>query len=98
MAGAGQLGKVGLDTHTQGVDRRGVAGVGLDLGHRLGHQLLGLLQVAAPQGHLGQASKQRPGVLCSRDRGGKQPPDGLQPRLGGVQVTKAHLQGGPIDR
>ena len=38
------------------------SGVGLDLGHRLGHQLLGLLQVAAPQRQLGQASKQRPGV------------------------------------
>ena len=98
VAGPGQLGAVGLHPHAQGVDGRGVAGVGLDLGYGLGHQLLGLVQVAAPQRQLGQASEQRAGPLGHGDRGGEQAPDGLQPRLGGVQVAKAQLQRGPGQR
>jgi hypothetical protein len=64
----------------------------------LGHQLLGLLQVVAPQGQLDEPGEQRAGVLGLGDRGREQAPDGLQSRLGAVQVAAAQLQRGPGQR
>jgi hypothetical protein len=54
----GQLGTVGLHPHAKGIDRCGVAGVGLDRRQGLGHQLLGLVQVTTPQRQLGEAGEQ----------------------------------------
>ena len=98
VAGPGQLGAVGLDAHAEGIERRGIARVGLNQGHGLGHQLPGLSGVAAPQRQLGQAGEQRAGQLGLGDRGGKQPPDGAQPCLGGVEVAAAQLQRGPREQ
>jgi hypothetical protein len=95
VAGAGQLGAVGLHPYAQGVQGRGVAWVGRHQRHRLGHQLPGPLQLAAPQGQLDQVGKQRAGPLGLGDRCGQNAPGGLEPRLGGVQLSQAQLQRSP---
>jgi len=93
VACPGQLGAVGLHPQAEGIQRRGIARVRLDQRHGLGHQLSGLLQVAAPQRQLGEAGEQRAAPLGLGGLAGEQFPGGLQPRLGAVEVAEAQLKG-----